>query len=384
MLDFLRGVAILMVFVFHYYGHTYGVFRLPWSGDWPDWNSFPWASYHWLYVLRLGGDGVSLFFVLSGFCIHHACLQRRARGQWQGVDGFYWTRFFRIVPPYLAAMLLFGGLFGFGGWRGFLTHLTLTHSLFPDPAIYFGINASFWSLSVEWLLYLVYPLLLWSGRRISAPWLLLATLACAWCFKRALPATEPLDIRRLPGFYLYEWWIGGYVADVWFHTRKPAFRHVGMLLTMLVPLWMLTNVFRPLNGVAWWIKPTLFAVVLDRALTVGAPTSRGWFRACAHLGLISYSMYLLHQPLMQFTTEPMLRLVGLPQTTTTMITIALPVTLLALWGGAHLWYRLLELPSIALGKRGWPAVAAVLPWRTRGAPTPGGDNELALRRKPPA
>lgn len=61
---------------------------------------------------------------------------------------------------------------------------------------------------------------------------------------------------------------------------------------------------------AWWIKPTRFAVVLDRALVVGAPTARGWFRACAHLGLIRYSMYLLHQPLMQFTTEPMLRLVG--------------------------------------------------------------------------
>lgn len=353
-LDVLRGVAILMVFLFHFYGHAYGQFRLPWRGNWPDWSSMPWRSFQWLYLLRLGRDGVWLFFVLSGFCIHYSTLQRRARGTWEGTFAFYWGRFFRIVPTYLATLLLFGLAFGMDGRLNLLTHLTLTHSLFPAPDIYFAVNPSYWSLAVEWQLYLVYPLLLALSLRAGPLALLAASIAGTLIFKTLVPVTAPFDVHRLPFLYGFQWGIGAYLADVWFHTGRPAFPHGRILLAVLIPLWIMTNYYVPLSLQSRWITSTAAAVLVDVVLASGAKPS-WWLRALGRIGIVSYSMYLLHQPLIEWTTRPLLEWLGLPASPPVMFAIGLPVSLAAIVLLSAVSYRLLELPSIRLGKILWGA-----------------------------
>ena len=93
-LDGLRGVAIGMVVLFHFFQNT---------------MAFPPGSV-FSYVqagLRLSWTGVDLFFVLSGFLIGGILLDSRESTNYYSV--FYKRRFFRIVPIYLVTL---------GSWCG--------------------------------------------------------------------------------------------------------------------------------------------------------------------------------------------------------------------------------------------------------------------------
>ncbi len=78
-LDGLRGLAILLVVVYHNFGFI---------------NYF---FFGWL--------GVDLFFVLSGFLITDILL--RSRDRKEGLSHFYIRRVLRIFPLYYLALLLF-------------------------------------------------------------------------------------------------------------------------------------------------------------------------------------------------------------------------------------------------------------------------------------
>lgn len=67
-LDAIRGVAILGVFLFHALGMAFGFDQLPWKGFYRDFDT--WRTFLPLYPLTYGSAGVSVFFVVSGFCIH--------------------------------------------------------------------------------------------------------------------------------------------------------------------------------------------------------------------------------------------------------------------------------------------------------------------------
>src|ERR1700730_9917341 len=98
-LDSLRGLAILLVFTFHSLGAAFSRDTLPWGGWFQNFTG-P-RSFLALFPATLGWVGVAIFFVVSGFCIH---LSFSRQPRWAS---FFWRRFFRIYPPYLAALLLF-------------------------------------------------------------------------------------------------------------------------------------------------------------------------------------------------------------------------------------------------------------------------------------
>jgi len=91
-LDQIRGVAIIAVFLFHVLRVVTGLSTLPWG----TWHSDFEVSKSFLFLLpfSLGWAGVSIFFVVSGFCIHLSFKQHPEFG------AFFLRRFFRIYPPY--------------------------------------------------------------------------------------------------------------------------------------------------------------------------------------------------------------------------------------------------------------------------------------------
>lgn len=140
-------------------------------------------------VLRVGRLGVDLFFALSGFILTHTYLTRlgpalRARGTLH----FWWLRLARIYPVHLvmlvvagAAVVLQARVTGEALDRDWLTpwdfikNLLLIQEWGADPQR--GWNFVAWSLSMEWLAYLLFPLLViilfWMHRRLPT-WLLVA------------------------------------------------------------------------------------------------------------------------------------------------------------------------------------------------------------------
>lgn len=167
-LDGLRGIAVLLVMVFHFWmvGTTTGT--MLWERVYASAAGMGWA-------------GVDLFFVLSGFLITGILYDSRGSRHYYQV--FYGRRTVRIFPLYYASLALFFWIIPFLLVR--LHHLELPEAHNSPLAKLFawtylvnwyegakGFNAialplqHFWSLAIEEQFYLAWPfLVLTLGRR---------------------------------------------------------------------------------------------------------------------------------------------------------------------------------------------------------------------------
>ncbi len=133
--------------------------------------------------LRLGSVGVDLFFALSGFILTHTYLTRLGpKTSWSGSLNFWWLRLARIYPVYFVMLNVAGlaalaqGIVTGEGRRDWMTlpsylkQVLMIQEWGPDPSR--GWNFPAWSLSMEWLAYLFFPLLvlvLWRAKDRPAP-----------------------------------------------------------------------------------------------------------------------------------------------------------------------------------------------------------------------
>src|SRR5476649_1886252 len=97
--DYLRGLAILSVFLCHVLYDNFAPFqvRSVWHGVLLDLRA-PWNE-----GFLMAAGGVAMFFVISGSCVHLS----HARSRDPGLGTFFLRRFFRIYPPDLVALLIF-------------------------------------------------------------------------------------------------------------------------------------------------------------------------------------------------------------------------------------------------------------------------------------
>ena len=324
-LDHVRGLAILGVMAFHAIEASYG----------PQvWREGP----AWLRPASLGSLGVAVFFVVSGFCIHTS----HAGSGEAGVGRFFLRRFFRIYPPYLFALTLFAVGRDFS-LPQLVSHAGLFHNF--DARWFQGINPSFWSIAVEWQLYCVYPLFHLAASRWgwSPVLVVLATLEVSIV---ALEQTAglPVALRHSVLGYACSWAIGAALADAWLRGGLLPFRGawhriVWPVLTVapvfFAPRFALFSfLFGALSTVSW------ISWALSREPSVNS--DRPAFRLLAFVGACSYSLYLLHQPLMRALSRPEL---SPPLNLAWILILFVPIVLLG-----HAVYRFIELPSIALGK----------------------------------
>ncbi|MBU9536987.1 hypothetical protein C6Q15_28500 [Burkholderia multivorans] len=153
-IDGLRAIAILCVLTEHtflnYFSYIWGF-----SGN------------------SIGGVGVSIFFVISGFLITSILLRERDSGESSGVlfARFYLRRALRIFPIYYIVIAA-GSLLGWqwfreiSGWH--LLYLTNFYVALHDHWI--GFAGHFWSLAVEEQFYLIWPaILFFTPRRHALP-----------------------------------------------------------------------------------------------------------------------------------------------------------------------------------------------------------------------
>lgn len=168
-LDTLRGLAILLVLLYHCT---------------PNDNPNLGLSSLLFKVATAGWLGVDLFFVLSGYLVGSAILNLKQRGR--PISVFFWNRLLRIMPIYYLTLILvlivYPKLYGletppleqtYSYWLYLSNNIVDLKSSFYPERINLG---HFWSLALEMQFYLLAPLLIWAVSRKNLP----VTLVLIW------------------------------------------------------------------------------------------------------------------------------------------------------------------------------------------------------------
>ena len=281
----LRGLAVLLVFLVHYVSAT-----LPLLRDHPLQRSLA------MGLQAIGGSGVSLFFLLSGYLIYGGLM----RGP-QPFMQFIGRRIRRLYPAFMAVFLLYFALSQAfpaqskipgplaEGAIYLLQNLLLLPGLFPiRPMITVA-----WTLSYEMSFYLTVPLLVsllrlrqWSRRARGILFYLLAGAIAAGCAPHGGPV---LLILFLAGMLLHE--VMGH----------PAFPAPGDAMAVLALGAGFAAMLLPADGTG---VEALQAALLFGAFFVfclgafrqpaGLPARTLAWTPLRWLGNMSYSYYLLH------------------------------------------------------------------------------------------
>jgi peptidoglycan/LPS O-acetylase OafA/YrhL len=347
-IDNLRGVAIAAVVLFHFHYAIH--FHEPqYHGFWFDFHGHS-ALWWLLYPLSFGGNGVALFFVISGYVIHRSYLLDR-RFNWSAYAS---RRFWRIFPTYFLVLACFSfGLSVSLASKDFILHALLVHNL-TDDTFFGSINPSFWSLAVECQLYAMYPLALFLRTRFGVRGML--TFGCIASAFWTIGAYTWVDLSAsstwLSPIALWpDWLLGAAIAE--YHlAEKCLFKHpFGWALCSGILL-ILSSWSRLTSPLGFSLASLASAALVDVHLT----SKKSWadhsmIRRLGLLGICSYSVYLIHQPLILpfISALSELGVVGLEHPTM-QIVIGCPLFFILIFGLGWVLYVLVEKRGQQLGK----------------------------------
>jgi peptidoglycan/LPS O-acetylase OafA/YrhL len=232
----------------------------------------------------------------------------------------------------------------------FFSHALFFHNV--SQRNFFGINASFWSIAVEVQLYLLYPLLLGMRAKIGLPksMAVLFVVGCIWrlgsLWFGPIPDHLITAAWTSPLMTWFDWSLGALVAER-FVIGQRSFRWPAAWLTGLSALFFASTLYKPLTAFGFMLAAAIAAVALDVALHISWRRS-GLVRFLSFVGVISYSIYLCHQPLITPLLSSVAELTG--SSLVAWLTL-LPELLLVSW----LSFLLFERPGISIGRWLWSA-----------------------------
>ncbi|MGW2642036.1 acyltransferase family protein [Streptomyces sp. NPDC001348] len=353
-LDGLRGLAALYVVLFHCWLYTF--------------PGYPRSSAPaWLDGLMFGRIAVVFFLVLSGFSLTIS----PARHGWRsdGVGRFLRRRAWRILPPYWAALAMSlvvarfvvpASHYGLPTGATILVYGFIAQDVFTAPTP----NGAFWSIGVEAELYLLFPLLLLVRRRLGAAVLgVCATLPVIAGGLMAAGAS-PVEGDNWLAPHLAPVFVAGMVgagvvvaSD---RVRRLPWGWLAVLAGMPVlavgvikgSVWTVNHYFWVDLAIAPAMTMLLAAVATGRpAVLIRLLTAR----PIQTLGNFSYSLYLIHLPIVMVVIRrvaPHCVSPGLPTFGFTLV-LALPVSALGAW----MFSQIFEMPFKR--HRSWKSLVAL-------------------------
>ena len=301
----LRAIAVLVVVAFH--AHIPG--------------------------FHAGFLGVDVFFVISGFVITNVLLREREKTQGTSILEFYARRIRRILP--LATVVILVTVWAVFHWLGFLSgqqnaddamwvsvflgnfHFASQGTNYFTSTLPPSALQQFWSLGVEEQFYVVWPVLFilvsvafrsWNLRIKLFTILVIGSLASlAWCIIQT--HSDPGVAFFSPFTRAWELGLGAMlaVAAPWMRDRAPrlglAISIAGVALIML-STWIFSSQTQ-------WPGAAVILPVMATAAVIAAGTmreSQGSGRLVSSppvqwTGKISYSLYLVHWPILIIATE---------------------------------------------------------------------------------
>ncbi len=308
----LRGMAALMVCIFHMTGN---------SGFLPGSPIKQISIYGYL--------GVQIFFVISGFVIPWSLYNSHYK-----IKSFFrylLRRVLRIEPPYLASIFLLIGLNWIssktGLYKGLPFHFNLpqllTHFIYlPEFFGFLWLQPIYHTLLVEFQFYilvgLIFPLLISSKKTILLG-LLIVLVGCRFLINWGVFLNIGLFLIGMI-FFLYK--IG--------HLKNNEMRwlEIFVLIFILITdndISVAITGLLSLIGMVYWINTT---------------------RITTFLGKISYSLYLIHIPIGGRVINLSMHYAHTAYSPYMILIIAVLTSIIFAW----LFYRVIELPALRLSK----------------------------------
>lgn len=292
-LDVMRGLAILMVLIYHGYADHHMIFVMIGTP-----SAMRAAS-----LMSMCTMGVPLFFVLSGFLISGILIDSRADQDY--FRKFYLRRILRIVPAYLAML---GVLMVTHSITG--KYLIVCLLYFCNMTTLFGVHSQYgplWSLSVEEQFYLVWPFVV---RKLSVRHLAFVSVGII-LFTPILRLGLLYGPHQLHDIYYKTWDVMDFFASgscMALAARSPRIRpHMSkavlpLLASGVVMYNLLTSFPTPSNRLLFRIlqaislEPWLlvFSGLILLAYVRPEIASKAIARPLVFLGNISYGLYLCH------------------------------------------------------------------------------------------
>jgi peptidoglycan/LPS O-acetylase OafA/YrhL len=261
--------------------------------------------------------GVDLFFVLSGFLITKQIVNNLQNGTFL-LSNFYFKRFKRIMPSLISSSL-FTIAIGYYNlslehfyelFRGLKYSLLFAGNIFFSQVIdYFSIDRdrnliiNLWSLSVEEQFYIVFPFLVILGLKVKKINILYFFLLCFGVSLISYSETFYSGLNLSKIFFNYDSYIFyspftrtsqfliGSVASIIKPDRKlfsPNFKY--LLIAILIAL-LYTKI--DFYNQMFIISSTFLLLISETSIKANKPLI-----ILVHLGNISYSLYLFHQPIL--------------------------------------------------------------------------------------
>ena len=303
----LRGVAITLVLLLHY-SLTYRLSASPLA----DWFGADTVR----ALVNQGNYGVTMFFVVSGYLITTNALRRHGTLAAIDVRAFYRMRAARILPPLLLALTIIVVL-GCLGLRSFANTdnqqplpasyfviavgsvLTFTHNLLMQSAGYFNYCLNiYWSLSVEEVFYLGFPVLCVGAGRNAIVVLACAALIVAGPLYRSVHAED--ELYFMYGYIAcFDAIAMGVLAALLAHRMAPPPAAVARWLIAPAAAALAWAYWRGIGGheVFGFTQVAAAAAVLLYLASAGAGSGLAATRGFAPLrwaGRHSYELYLFH------------------------------------------------------------------------------------------
>src|SRR5579862_5818204 len=353
----LRGIAALYVVLTHIVSmadpsHLWGKVSL----------AQPWLQsiFHWFWYGHLA---VAAFIVLSGYCLQTSLFGGKD-GRIHNFGKFYARRARRILPPYYATLILsvLVSIYITSKQPGMpfsqyvpvtqenvLAHVFMVQNFRPDWM--YKLNGVLWSISIEWQLYLLFPLLVALMFRVGRFIYVAVTVLLAIALLRIFPDAIRLYVWYIPLFAL------GMAAS---HLAYRPNLRAGILPRLAAYVLVIAaagcGYSCYLEG---GLKPALIPICdacvgLAVASLVYLGTVAPWtpftklfaWKPIAGLGFFSYSLYLMHHPIEQILYVNRPAWAQGPLMIATYLMVCLPAILLA----CYMFSLLFELPFMATRK----------------------------------
>jgi peptidoglycan/LPS O-acetylase OafA/YrhL len=286
--DGLRGLAALWVVFFHLAeGRHIEIIK----------NAIPKLAYN--IVFGWGHLGVAVFFVLSGFVM--ALTAHKVKFNVANACKFIARRLTRLAPPYYFA-ILFALIFIFIKSKALhiaymppiasdlLKHAFFVQDLFNTPQI----NVVFWTLCIEVQFYIAFALLVWFADCLQLKYKTtdarsIVIIACC-----AIALLWPLE------FVTNTFWHGGFIG-FWYSFLAGViicwgWLNKGFLRIAAITYCAILLIIGFIYHADFTIAAAITASLLLLAGVVGKMHVWLNWTFLQWLGLVSYSLYLLHNP----------------------------------------------------------------------------------------